>query len=799
MTKLKLTLFSLFIFLPNTIFSQLSISGQIKNQNNKIAELLEVQLKNKDSINVKSELTNNEGKFLISTEKGEYSLIVKQLGNVLYTKKINLNQNIDLGIIQITEKQLQLKEVVVDSKKKLIERKVDRLVFNVENSISASGGDAIDALKVTPGLNVNNNSIGMIGKSKMSVMIDNRLIQLSEDDLINYLKTIKSDDIKNIEVITNPPAKYDAEGNSGIVNIKLKKIKSNAWSSSFRSSFQQATYAKGGLGTSFNYQKNKFSLSSGLNYTKGSNRPIETEKIEYPNQNWESENKIKDIVNNLSGKLSVDYKINEKITFGIQYVGSFGNPENKDFNNTRLSNINNQTTQTIITNLINNKNNRNHSLNFHSLYDIDTLGKKLSIDVDYFNFNKKNNQVFETNDRNLINSTNSFSSVNNNGKQNIKNYSMVIDMEHPLKWASLNYGGKMSYTNTSNDVFYYDLSSGIPIFDISQSNQFNYTENNQALYFSASKKFAKDKWETKLGLRFENTETKGMSITLNQTNNVSYSNLFPTAYITFTPNESNSFSLDYGKRINRPKYSMLNPFRLYNNPFSYIEGNPFLQPSYSHNISLTHTFKNNLNSSIFYSLENNGYSTITLINQNSINQVTTLLNYYTTENIGLNESYTFNKYKGWESYNSASISYSKTTSNNPNTRNKVNGFNSYISSINSFVFNKSKTLLSSLDLTYYFPSVTTDVKNETVFTSDIGLKYLLLKKALVLNFSITDIFKTNSQKWTQTINSINIYRTNYDDAQSIKVSISYKFGNNKLKSKEEKNSNSDEKGRATGN
>ena len=221
MTKRHLLSLLLIILFQNQVFSQIKISGQIKNEKNNPVEFIEIQLQNKDSIIFKSELTNAEGKFILETEKGEYSLLVRQLGGIYHKQKINVNQDTYIGIINITEKEQQLQEVVITSKKKLIEKKVDRLVFNVENSISASGGDAIDALKLTPRVKVQNEQISMIGKSGMLIMIDDRIIQLSGDDLINYLKTLKSDDIKSIEVITNPPAKYNAEGNSGILNIKL--------------------------------------------------------------------------------------------------------------------------------------------------------------------------------------------------------------------------------------------------------------------------------------------------------------------------------------------------------------------------------------------------------------------------------------------------------------------------------------------------------------------------------------------------------------------------------------------------
>ena len=167
MNKFYFHIIIFFIIIPSKLFSQINIEGQVKDKNNKSIEFLEVQLKNKDSIIVKSDLTNIQGKFTIIAKKGEYRLLIKQLGKILYKQNIDLKQNIDIGVIQVTENQQQLKEVIVNSKKKLIERKVDRLIFNVENSISAFGGDAIDALKVTPNLSVQNDQINMIGKSNL--------------------------------------------------------------------------------------------------------------------------------------------------------------------------------------------------------------------------------------------------------------------------------------------------------------------------------------------------------------------------------------------------------------------------------------------------------------------------------------------------------------------------------------------------------------------------------------------------------------------------------------------------------
>jgi hypothetical protein len=267
------------------LFSQVKITGNIIDKENKPIEFAEVLLLTKDSVAVKNQFSDEQGNFSIATKQGKYILHIKNFQGLLYRNNIDLNNDLNLGIIKVDNIN-KLSDFVVTAQKKLIERKVDRLVFNVENSISATGGDAIDALKVTPSIRVQNDQISMVGKSGMSLMVDDRLIQLSGDDLINFLKSIKSNDIKSIEVITTPPAKYEAEGNSGIVNIKLKKAKKDSFSGNIQPSYTQAKYALGSISGGVNYQKDKLTATSTISYDNGSTAPYQEYTLNYPKFTW---------------------------------------------------------------------------------------------------------------------------------------------------------------------------------------------------------------------------------------------------------------------------------------------------------------------------------------------------------------------------------------------------------------------------------------------------------------------------------------------------------------------------------
>ena len=786
MIKRHLLAFLLIILFQNQVFSQIKISGQIKDKKNNPVEFIEIQLQNKDSIIFKSELTNAEGKFILETEKGEYSLIVRQLGVIYYKQNINANQDTNVGIINITEKEQQLQEVVITSKKKLIERKVDRLIFNVENSISASGGDAIDALKITPRVKVKNDNISMIGKNNMSVMVDDKLILLTGDELINFLKSIPSDNIKSIEVITTPPAKYDAEGNSGLINIKLKKSKLNQWNASLRSSYIQSTYPKGSFGGNFDYQKNKLSLYSNLNYVNGSNAPVETNKIYYPLGLWNEENKRRDFQNSVNGRIGADYKISEKFSVGMQYLGSFSKPKIAENSLTTIYNQTNSQIDSYINTLSENlgKNN-NHSLNLNSTVVFDTIGKKMNINLDYFKFKNDDNRIFNT--INLL-------SANNTSLQDIQNYSAKIDFEHPLKWINLSYGGKLSFIKTQNNVNYFDTTLGTPIFDPTQSNEFNYDENTQAIYLNGTKKL-NEKWETQLGFRLENTQTEGVSKTLNQKNTNSYAKLFPTFYLTYTPNEKNAFSINYNKRINRPSYNRLNPFRWYSNPFSYTEGNPFLQPSFSNNLELNYTFNDNWSNSIYYSHTDNGFEQITIVDNTDNIQKTIAQNFFKTTIIGISESYTYNKLKWLSSTFSFDWNYSKSESLIPITNQNLNGSNAYFSISNDFNLNKNKTLLFNFSYWYNFKGTSDLDKNNSYSQLDASIKYFAFDKKLQISFNANDILSTNRPIYTSFTNNIQIDYKNYYDVRLFRLSLVYKFGNKNINVEKKEVGNQEEKER----
>lgn len=793
MNKLSLIL----LILPIIGLSQNTITGRIVGQTNEPIEYAEVVLQTLDSIAIKSELTNEEGIFTITdVSNGTYELNIQYFYENIHSQIIKVSGNLDLETIT-TDSGLILGEVVITGKKPLIERKVDRLVFNVKNSVAATGGNGLDALKLAPRIKVQNDEISMIGKGSVVVLINDRIVQMSGADLATYLKSLNAEDIKSIEVISNPPAKYSAEGNSGLVNIVLKKAKNDAWNASLRSIYQQATYAKGNAGGSFNMQKGKFQINTAVSYTNGSIAPQETNKIYYPNLTWDEVNNRRDFTNALSTRLGLEYKINDKLSTGFTYNYITSKPLIKEIDKTTLTNSSNSVLDSLITTLGRNEYDKTlNSLNYHLIYDIDTIGRKLSLDFDYFNYKNETNRIFNTQSffPNNQSIPNSLEEARNFGNQDIQNYSVNLDVEHPTDWATYNYGARISFTETDNPFNYFDIIDNEEILNPNFSNQFDYQENTQALYFSAQKSFL-DKWEAKVGLRYEFTQTEGFSQTLNQTNTNDYSKLFPTAYVSYTHNENHSFSLNYGKRISRPSFNFLNPFRFVNNPYSYSEGNPFLQPAFTDNIEFEYAFKDNLITNIYYSYTDDNYEQVTIIDANTNIQQVIPLNFIVNKMFGITQTFIFKPAKWWDINASADVYYSDTNSKIPVTLQYLSGWSGEFNISNDMTLNNKKTLFLNTSLWILTNGVDNLDYNSNDLQLNASIKWLLLDKNLILSLNIQDIINPKGTKYTSFSNGIKNSFRNYYDEQYFRIGLIYNFGKKFIVNNRE-NKNQDEYNRA---
>lgn len=303
-----------------------SIKGRVVNSKKQPVEFVDAYLTSTIDSNTPHTFTDSFGYFVLSAITGSYTLTLATFGKQQYSKEITVSQDLDLGTIAVNE-AIGLDSITIIARKKLIERKVDRLVFHVENSISASGGDALEALKITPSVRIKNDNIALAGKSNVTILVDDKTIALSGEELIQFLKGIASDNIKSIEVITVPPANYSAEGEGGLINIKLKKSTLHSWSNTSRTSYTQGTYPLFSLGNNFNYQQGKWSFL--FDVSNRQNKTIYTNDMQYyyPTAYWK--NSVYDRVhyNDFSSMINMGFAINDKRKINVQYLGNIATPK----------------------------------------------------------------------------------------------------------------------------------------------------------------------------------------------------------------------------------------------------------------------------------------------------------------------------------------------------------------------------------------------------------------------------------------------------------------------------------------
>lgn len=695
-----------------------------------------------------------------------------------------------------TTNETSLETVVIKKQKKIIERKVDRLIYNVENSIASTGGNALDALKSAPMVRVQNEAISIVGKGEVLIMIDDRLQKIPASEVAAFLKTIPSDNIKSIEVITSPPAKYEAEGNSGIINIKLKTAKSNSWNASVGTNYTQIFYAGNSVQGMFNYNHGKLSLQSSLYVEQQKLRSNSQTNAYYQNELWSMDTQSISKNKNLGINLGADYKITDQWTTGVKYLGSFSTENGSSSPFTSRMNYQSSHPNSFISSDTESSNKPNiNSLNWFNTIKMDSAKTVLTTDFDFFEYKKDDARDFYGSelDANMQMLPGTYFSALNSNVNKIRNYSGKTDLETKLSWAEFNFGGRFSFTRTDNNFLAYNKETGLPVLNTDQSNIFIYKEYNEALYFSVSRKF-NSQWEAKLGLRAEATQTIGVSENNNQTDKNQYIKLFPTAYLTYTMNTNHSFSLNYNRRIRRPDFDYLNPFVVRTSPFYYSEGNPYLKPSIIDNVELSYIQGQKWTSSLYYSKVSDFGQALSILNPETNITRNTPMNYADTYQIGVSTSYNFNSIKWWNSFSGLNVNYQNVKSKVPYTA-SIDGYNAYLYSNNDFTLNKKKTISLSVNYGLQLPGRYQIFHISTMNILDVTVKVLCLDKKFSIALTGTDLLNSQRPLISYQSNGIETNFRNNNYTRGLRLSLSYRFGNNDLKSKDRNFGNEEERNR----
>lgn len=684
-----------------------------------------------------------------------------------------------------TDSVHQLKQVVVSSKKPLFEVKIDKTVINVDAAASNAGANVIEVLEKSPGVYVDKDgNISLKGKSSVLVLIDGRPTYLSPADLYNYLRTLPSTSIDQIELMTNPPAKYDAAGNAGLINIKTKKNKTVGLNGSYNGSLGQGVYHRNSNGLNLNYRKNKLNVFSNLSYSnwEGYNSLIALRKYTDQNknviaifdQNSYSKNEEKD---NVNFKAGFDYSLNKKTNLGV-VVSGFSNPESQKSNN--ISNLKNGSN--ITDSIINSVNNfsvnwENLSANFYLQHKFDTLGKEINFDLDASNFtsdgySQLSNQMF-----NADNSIRYKEQLLGAFPIGIKIASFKTDYVQPLSnKGKFEFGLKSSFVQTTNEANFFTIENEVKVSDFNKTNSFDYKENINAGYVNFSKEV--NKWGFQLGLRAENTNAtgyqKGNELRLDSSFNRSYTNLFPTSYITYKANEKNEYALNFGRRIDRPSYQDMNPFVFYVDKYTYNKGNPFLQPQIGNNFELAHTYNQFLTTTINYTIVDrifqqsfiqDGFATIV-----QTTNIGTKTNFGIASNIQLSAkkiltsniylAYTHDNYKGNVAGDPLDLSADM-----------------YLISVNNqFKFEKGWT--AELSGWYRTKGIEGQIIVNPLSQVNLGVQKQVLKNKGTLKLGIRDLFLTNFPKGVFRFSNTEANFSNQRDSRILSLSFTYRFGKN---------------------
>lgn len=621
MRSLFLAFMALVTFIAPTFAQEqaFQLSGSVRDSSQKPPDVATVTLyRVKDSLLLRSAFTELDGTFVFEKiPEGKYYLKYSSMGYADYVSpEVQLDRNASAPVLApviMMPVSNSLAEVAIVAQKQWIERKIDRTVVNVDALISNAGSSALDVLEKSPGVMVQNGSINLKGKSGVLILIDDKPTYLSGAELENYLRALPSDLLAQIEIMTQPPAKYDAAGNAGVINIKTKKQKAAGFNASVNLGIGQGQLTSTNNSANFNLRKNKVNLfgdfSGGVRQSFNDLDIYRTYKNAdgTANADFNQNSYTKRQSKLLRGKAGLDYYYSEQTTFGIALnATTFSGNSTEKINSNQLNNTGQSDYKVAGLNKGADRNkdawvNLNYRHQFRE-------GKEITFDVDYLIYKNNADNSFD----------NTFLYPDNTAVQDLLRgrlpsridiYTAKTDYTHAFKnnWR-FDAGLKASYIKTNNLADYSITANQVTQPDYDKSNHFIYKENINAGYINLSREM--DKLSVQAGLRLEHTLSDG-----HQLGNVmkpdssfsrSYASLFPTVYLSykFDTLGNNQVGLNYGRRIDRPYYEDLNPFIAPKDKFTYYVGNPFLRPAFTHSIELSYTYKNKITTTLSYSNSN---------------------------------------------------------------------------------------------------------------------------------------------------------------------------------------------------
>lgn len=794
---MKKLLIYLLVLIPLALNAQQPIKGIITDETGHPLDGVTVILSINNK-NVTAVFTNMGDFTLNQAQHGTYQLSATLIGYKPFVRSVILPKD-SLKIMMQSDSKA-LKEVTISFSKPIIERQADHITFNVAQSIVASGGTAWDALNKAPGVQLTSAGTITANKKDVRLYLDNKPLHLSGDDLSAYLQGIPADLITKIEVFSNPPASFEAEGAS-VINIVTKKSKAQGFNATVNGGFTQAIYGSYTASNSFNYRKDKLNIYGGYSFTSRKNQFEKHDYVVYNTPGeysyWDSPGHsiLQYKTNNY--RLGADYQLTNKQILGFLVTGN--NRSGSTMTNTHTLVNNNFMTvpdSTLQTNGSTRHHNSQYTYNLNYNIQLDTNGQSFNVDLDYspYRINRQQyiNSLSFLSDGSLASSP---YHVYTPTTQNIDIYSGKLDYNYKIgKTWSLTSGLKYSSIKSQNNFDFYNNASQQPLLVPANSNHFEYTENTAAIYTSIGTTIGK--WNLQGGLRGEYTHTKGYSITINSLNKRQYFKLFPTLSALYKPDEVNEFQFTYGYRIERPEYSRLNPARQYSNPYSYLVGNPSLQPAFVQSIELGYTYNKQYNLTAYYTATHDMFSNITV--QDNMDKVfyNTQQNLGLSLNTGVRLSAPFQLNSWWEMNTILELYFQREKSAYQQGSYDYHQFSYDGNMTQSFTIDKMHGIKAEISVMYESFGIQGIYKISHSYNVDAGIKATVLNGQGTIKLSASDIL--NSNNYHVSVNYLNqdngFFKRN--DTRYGALSFSYRFGRNIAAARKRNAGIDDEKQRA---
>lgn len=595
------------------------ISGTIRGRDGKALEAATVLLhRQKDSVISRTAVSDKHGGFIFhGVATGTYFLSVTSIGFETYRSgpiaADSGSSDRVLPDIVLSPAARNLQAVSVTDKR-FVEWKLDKLVVHVATSpFFDPGQSTVDVLERSPGINIDymSNTISLNGRAGTAVYINGRISYLSGADLINYLRGLPAGSLDQIEIMSQPSAKYDAGGSGGAINIVLKKNQANGVFGSITTSVILGFYPKTRDNFLLNWRKDKFNLnfSYGFSDYKSFNDQhiLSSFRSDYGvafSQYQDYRNSV--ISTNLSHtpRLALDYQASKNTSLGLNLTGLFSSNKSNTNGPINLTDslhslIRKEAFSSLADNPVSNP-----GVNLNLQQKLDGKGKELSVDADYLHYHSPGSQSSYNYPYDQAGNPLAPYLLNGDFPAGVNIYAFKSDYSQPFHFGrgkpattgtgenKLEAGFKSSYVRTDNDAQYtlYDTLQKQWQPDTALSNHFIYSENINAAYVNIGKQLNK-KWSVEAGARAEQTLSRGNETTQGNRFTRKYFQVFPTLYVGFSPNEVHSFTLSYGRRTDRPSYQDLNPFRYYINQYNIRQGNPNLQPESVNNFEFSYHYK----------------------------------------------------------------------------------------------------------------------------------------------------------------------------------------------------------------